>query len=133
MTCPRSVRRFVAVCLKTLLVATLPRVATLSFGATLPLALLQPAEGALAQAASPPATPSATHPAAKVPPGLTFVTAVEGIEEYRLENGLRVLLFPEPSKQTMTVNITYLVGSRHENYGETGMAHLLEHLMFKGS
>jgi zinc protease len=33
----------------------------------------------------------------------------------------------------VTVNITYLVGSRHENYGETGMAHLLEHLVFKGS
>ncbi len=61
------------------------------------------------------------------------VTSVEGITEYRLANGLRVLLFPDPSKQTITVNITYLVGSKHENYGETGMAHLLEHLVFKGS
>src|SRR5262245_20370185 len=61
------------------------------------------------------------------------VTSVEGITEYRLPNGLRVLLFPDPTKQTITVNITYLVGSRHENYGETGMAHLLEHLLFKGS
>src|SRR5688572_24245175 len=61
------------------------------------------------------------------------VTSVEGITEYRLANGLRVLLFPDPSKQTITVNITYLVGSRHENYGETGMAHLLEHMVFKGS
>src|ERR1700730_6370972 len=61
------------------------------------------------------------------------ITTVEGITEYRLPNGLRVLLFPDQSKQTITVNITYLVGSRHENYGETGMAHLLEHLMFKGS
>ncbi len=61
------------------------------------------------------------------------VTTVEGITEYRLENGLRVLLFPDPSKQTITVNITYLVGSKHENYGETGMAHLLEHLVFKGT
>ncbi|MGE5095293.1 MAG: M16 family metallopeptidase [Betaproteobacteria bacterium] len=60
-------------------------------------------------------------------------TEVEGITEYRLANGLRVLLFPDPSKPTVTVNITYLVGSRHENYGETGMAHLLEHLMFKGT
>ena len=56
-----------------------------------------------------------------------------GITEYRLANGLRVLLFPDPTKQTITVNITYIVGSRHENYGETGMAHLLEHLMFKGT
>jgi len=61
------------------------------------------------------------------------VTSVEGITEYRLANGLRVLLFPDPSKQTITVNMTYLVGSRHENYGETGMAHLLEHLVFKGT
>lgn len=61
------------------------------------------------------------------------VTSVEGITEYRLDNGLRVLLFPDQSKQTITVNITYLVGSRHENYGETGMAHLLEHMVFKGT
>ena len=61
------------------------------------------------------------------------VTSVEGITEYRLGNGLRVLLFPDQTKQTITVNITYLVGSRNENYGETGMAHLLEHLMFKGT
>src|SRR5215813_3407599 len=61
------------------------------------------------------------------------ITSVEGITEYRLPNGLRVLLFPDPTKQTITVNITYLVGSRHENYGETGMAHLLEHLAFKGA
>jgi zinc protease len=61
------------------------------------------------------------------------ITSVEGITEYRLPNGLRVLLFPDPTKQTITVNITYLVGSRHENYGETGMAHLLEHLLFKGT
>src|SRR5262245_39366018 len=61
------------------------------------------------------------------------ITSVEGITEYRLPNGLRVLLFPDPTKQTITVNITYLVGSRHENYGETGMAHLLEHLVFKGT
>lgn len=62
----------------------------------------------------------------------TKVTTVEGITEYRLDNGLRFLLFPDPSKQQVTVNITYLVGSRHESYGETGMAHLLEHLLFKG-
>src|SRR4030095_3840439 len=68
-----------------------------------------------------------------LPKGVERVTSVEGIAEYRLANGLRVLLFPDPSKQTITVNITYLVGSLHENYGETGMAHLLEHLLFKGT
>jgi len=61
------------------------------------------------------------------------VTEVEGISEYKLENGLRVLLFPDQTKETVTVNITYHVGSKHENYGETGMAHLLEHLVFKGT
>ena len=59
--------------------------------------------------------------------------SVEGITEYRLDNGLKVLLFPDNSSQTITVNITYLVGSRHEGYGEKGMAHLLEHMVFKGS
>lgn len=68
-----------------------------------------------------------------LPAGVTKGPSVEGITEYRLPNGLKVLLFPDASKPTVTVNVTYLVGSRHENYGETGMAHLLEHLMFKGS
>ena len=61
------------------------------------------------------------------------VASVEGITEYSLNNGLRVLLFPDNSAQTITVNITYLVGSRHEGYGEKGMAHLLEHMVFKGT
>ncbi|MCF0073470.1 insulinase family protein [Dyadobacter sp. CY261] len=71
--------------------------------------------------------------AQQLPKGITKVTSVEGITEYNLENGLKVLMFPDPSKPTITVNVTYLVGSRHEGYGETGMAHLLEHLVFKGS
>jgi zinc protease len=68
-----------------------------------------------------------------LPDGIEKAASAEGITEYRLKNGLRVLLFPDPSKATITVNITYLVGSRHEGYGETGMAHLLEHLVFKGT
>lgn len=80
------------------------------------------------------ATPAAmVEPAKPAIPDPVKVTSVEGITEYRLHNGLRVLLFPDPSKQTFTVNITYMVGSKHENYGETGMAHLLEHLVFKGT
>lgn len=71
--------------------------------------------------------------ALRLPPGVQKITTVEGITEYSLPNGLRVLLFPTLPKPIMTVNITYKVGSRHENYGETGMAHLLEHLIFKGS
>lgn len=65
--------------------------------------------------------------------GVEKVVQAEGITEYRLKNGLQVLLFPDPTKETVTVNITYHVGSKQENYGETGMAHLLEHLLFKGT
>ncbi len=61
------------------------------------------------------------------------IVTVEGITEYMLDNGLKVLLFPDNSSQTITVNITYKVGSRHEGYGEKGMAHLLEHMVFKGT
>ncbi|GAB3696337.1 pitrilysin family protein [Spirosoma flavus] len=71
--------------------------------------------------------------AVTLPEGVTKGASVEGITEYNLKNGLKVLLFPDPSKPTITVNITYLVGSRHEGLGETGMAHLLEHMVFKGS
>jgi zinc protease len=63
----------------------------------------------------------------------TPVASVEGITEYRLANGLQVLLVPDDAKPSTTVNVTYRVGSRHEGYGETGMAHLLEHLIFKGT
>jgi zinc protease len=61
------------------------------------------------------------------------ITTIEGITEYHLPNGLKVLLFPDPSKPTVTVNLTVFVGSRHEGYGEAGMAHLLEHMLFKGT
>ena len=71
--------------------------------------------------------------AMRLPPGVTRVTQVEGITEYALPNGLHVLTLPDSSKPTTTVNLTIKVGSRMENYGETGMAHLLEHLMFKGT
>jgi zinc protease len=97
--------------------------------AVLSLALAAPALAARKPKKAP-EPPAAAAPVLAAP---ERVTSVEGITEYRLANGLRVLLFPDPSKQTITVNMTYLVGSRHENYGETGMAHLLEHLVFKGT
>src|SRR3984885_159982 len=81
--------------------------------------------GATVQAA--PASSARTNVAAQ------FVRAIEGVSEYRLSNGLQVLLDPDSSSSTITVNMTYKVGSRHESYGETGMAHLLEHLNFKGT
>ena len=79
-----------------------------------------------------PAVAKAPAPRAALKPPIK-AASVEGITEYRLANGLKVLLFPDPSKPSVTVNITYLVGSRNESYGETGMAHLLEHMIFKGT
>ncbi|MCP9494007.1 MAG: insulinase family protein [Pyrinomonadaceae bacterium MAG19_C2-C3] len=86
-----------------------------------------------AQNSAPNASAASTVANVPLPQGVQRITSVEGITEYALPNGLRVLLFPDQSKQTITVNITYLVGSANENYGETGMAHLLEHLVFKGT
>src|SRR3954470_2327808 len=63
----------------------------------------------------------------------TKIASIEGVTEYRLPNGLRVLTLPDPGMETVTVHITYNVGSRQEGYGEKGMAHLLEHMLFKGS
>ena len=65
--------------------------------------------------------------------GLQTVTTVEGIQQFALDNGMKVLLFPDQSQAKLTVNMTYFVGSRHEGYGEAGMAHLLEHMLFKGT
>ena len=86
---------------------------------------------ATSEATPPPVTGTASPPVAAAK--LTKVRSVEGITEYQLGNGLQVLLFPDATQSTLTVNITYLVGSRHEGYGETGMAHLLEHMLFKGT
>jgi len=104
------------------LTGALRRVALLAFALA-----LAPALQSVAFAQSPPS--AAPH----LPAGMTRVTSVEGITEYALPNGLHVLTLPDASKPTTTVNMTVRVGSRMENYGETGMAHLLEHLMFKGT
>jgi len=80
-----------------------------------------------------PAPADAAPAGAAVSAPIGKIASVEGIAEYRLANGLKVLLFPDASQDTITVNVTYLVGSRHEGYGESGMAHLLEHMLFKGT
>ena len=85
---------------------------------------------AITQAAAPTKSTARQNASAAV---LKAGPSVEGISEFNLPNGLKVLMVPDASKPTVTVNLTYMVGSRHENYGETGMAHLLEHLIFKGS
>jgi zinc protease len=80
-----------------------------------------------------PAVSRAADPAAEKAARPRKVVSIEGITEYELDNGLRVLLYPDPSAARVTVNMTVLVGSRHEGYGEGGMAHLLEHMLFKGT
>ncbi len=76
---------------------------------------------------------SAAGLAQTLPQGVQKVTSIEGVTEYAFPNGLHVLLCPDNSKPKITVNVVYLVGSRNEGYGETGMAHLLEHMTFKGA
>lgn len=76
---------------------------------------------------------SQTQNMTELPDNVEKVTEVEGITEYRLSNGVQALLVPDSSKPQFTINVTVLVGSRHEGYGETGMAHLLEHMLFKGT
>ncbi len=78
-------------------------------------------------------TPSLSKAASSTAAAAKKINSVEGINEYVLPNGLHVLMLQDASKPTTTVNLTVKVGSRMENYGETGMAHLLEHLMFKGT
>jgi zinc protease len=65
-----------------------------------------------------------------LPSGVKKMASMGGITEYDYPNGLKVLLYPDPAEPKITINVTYLVGSRHEGYGETGMAHLLEHMDF---
>src|SRR4026209_919855 len=65
-----------------------------------------------------------------LPAGVEKKASMGGVTEYGFPNGLSVLLYPDPADPKITVNVTYLVGSRHEGYGETGMAHLLEHMNF---
>ena len=62
-----------------------------------------------------------------------YIKNVEGVKEYSLNNGLKVLFIPDASQSNMVVNIVYNVGSRNEGYGEKGMAHLLEHMLFKST
>ncbi|MDK2126180.1 M16 family metallopeptidase [Parachitinimonas caeni] len=73
-----------------------------------------------------PCTPSL---AATLKPGVT----VESVREYRLDNGLLVLLAPDDSNPVTSVVIRYGVGAKDEDRGESGMAHLLEHMLFKGT
>ncbi|HIN62540.1 MAG TPA: insulinase family protein, partial [Candidatus Marinimicrobia bacterium] len=55
------------------------------------------------------------------------------ITEFKLENGLNVILHEDHSLPTVSVNVWYHVGSGREKPGRTGFAHLFEHILFEGS
>ena len=103
-------------------------VSDMARSAPLRLLLTTAASAALGRAAPLPAQQSS--------PGADLVreASVEGITAYRIpSNGLQVLLYPDATKPQTLVNGTELGGAREEGPGETGMAHLLEHMMVKGT
>jgi zinc protease len=65
--------------------------------------------------------------------GLSFVKTYDDIEEYRLDNGLKILLKQDPEAPLISWQVWYKVGSRNEAQGLSGIAHYLEHMMFKGT
>src|SRR5207244_6178619 len=69
---------------------------------------------------------AATAPTVPTEPTVSFT-------DERLGNGLRLIMSPDPLAPVAAVNIWYNVGSRHEVPGQTGLAHLFEHIMFQGS
>jgi zinc protease len=55
------------------------------------------------------------------------------IQNYRMQNGMQVMLMPKEQNGTLAIDIGYRVGSRNEEVGKTGLAHLFEHMMFRGT
>jgi zinc protease len=98
-----------------------------------------------AQAASPTTAPKldaapSTSPGTKPPSPTASDPAIvslerfgQGIERLTLDNGLRLVLAPDNSAKTVAISVTYGVGSRDEGPGQSGFAHLFEHMMFQGS
>ncbi|MEJ7926437.1 pitrilysin family protein [Sphingobium sp. AN641] len=81
-----------------------------------------------------PVTQAVAAQAAAAAPLSSLVSAVNiPYEEFRLANGLRVIVHTDRKAPVVAVSIWYHVGSRHEPKGKTGFAHLFEHLMFYGS
>src|SRR5580692_11707784 len=55
------------------------------------------------------------------------------IQQFKLDNGLRIVMSEDHSAPTYAISVTYNVGSHNEKLGRTGFAHLFEHMMFQGS
>ncbi|HEX7314802.1 MAG TPA: pitrilysin family protein [Pyrinomonadaceae bacterium] len=68
-----------------------------------------------------------------LPDGVEFVAEEEGVREFRLANGLKLLLAENRVAPVATFLVLYRVGSRNEAVGHTGATHLLEHMLFKGT
>ena len=68
-----------------------------------------------------------------LPEGVEFVAEEEGVREFRLANGLKLLLVENRVAPVATFLVLYRVGSRNEAVGHTGATHLLEHMLFKGT
>jgi zinc protease len=69
----------------------------------------------------------------QLPSGITFVTEEDGISEYKMANGMKIVLLENRVAPVATFMVIYKVGSRNEAVGHTGSTHLLEHMMFKGT
>ncbi|PYS81962.1 MAG: insulinase family protein [Acidobacteria bacterium] len=69
----------------------------------------------------------------RLPEGIEFVAEEEGVREYGLANGLKLLLVENRVAPVVTFLVLYRVGSRNEAVGHTGATHLLEHMLFKGT
>ncbi|HKU40551.1 MAG TPA: pitrilysin family protein [Polyangiales bacterium] len=127
-----------------LLAAAGPIRAQSSAGAAPGQAAVPPAAPVVAPPATPAsAAPTAPTPAAKpAPPAAATTPAPEKpgqaqvalrVIQHKLPNGLRVVLNPDNTVPTVAVAVYYDVGSRNEERGRSGFAHLFEHMMFQGS
>jgi zinc protease len=104
-----------------------PALLSLPIAAAL-VGMLPVAGAAAATPNAPAAAPAASDPAVE-----SLERFGRGIERLTIENGLRVVLAPDSSAKTVAVSVTYGVGSRDEGPGQSGFAHLFEHMMFQGS
>ncbi|HWA78018.1 MAG TPA: pitrilysin family protein [Polyangiaceae bacterium] len=102
-------------------------------GTTTAAAPTAPAAPAAAKAAAPAASPAPANAAPRDPAAVALERLALSIQRVTLDNGLRVVLNKDSSSPTVAVSVTYDVGSRSEGPGQSGFAHLFEHMMFQGS
>ncbi|WP_428827506.1 M16 family metallopeptidase [Azonexus sp. IMCC34842] len=95
---------------------TMPLMSRLFRAAPLALAMLLPFPGSAAP-----------------PPAWQLEAEAGGFSSYRLANGFKIILAPFPAAATARIELLVKVGSKQEGYGESGMAHLLEHMLFKSA